>query len=64
MHFLWKEDKSCKNHENPRQQLIDSINNSLPRFASRAHKNKAKELLNLIMLDKFIQDNFEQYIKS
>ena len=52
MHFLWKEDKSCGNHENLRQQLIDSINNSLPCFASKAHKNKAKKLLNLIMLEK------------
>ena len=42
MIFLWKEDKSCGNYENLHQQLIDSINNSLPRFASRAHKKKQK----------------------
>ena len=43
MHFLWKEDKSYENHENLCQQLINSINNSLPCFASRAHKNRAKD---------------------
>ena len=61
MHFLCKEDKSCENHENLCQQLIYSINNSLPYFESKAHKNKAKESLCWI---KFLQDNFEQYIKS
>ena len=58
MYFLWNEDKSCENHENLRQQLIDSVNNSLPRCNSRAHKNNAKESLNVIMLDKISPGQF------
>ena len=58
MFFLWKDDKSCENHENFGLELIDSINTSLSRFASSAHKTKIRELLNLVMLDKISPGQF------
>ena len=59
MHFLWKEDKSYENHENLCQQLIDSINNSLPCFASSVHKTKEK-----ITEFNYVRNNFSRTILS
>lgn len=54
--FLWKED--TENRETQRQLVINNINETLPKYASRHHKKQAKKLLSLIMEDRISPASF------
>ena len=60
-YFMWHEDMT---YENNRTGVIEEIKRSLPKFFSRAHKKKMKELTNLIMLDKILPAQFRMLYRE
>ena len=50
-YFIWKEVEG-ESRETERCSVIESIKAKLPKYFSRAHKQKAKKTLSLLMMDK------------
>ena len=57
-HFIWKEDPIEMDNLTVRQDVIHDIEKKLPKFFSRAHKAKVRELTSLVMLDKMSPAQF------
>ena len=59
VYFVWREDPSVpENHAIARNQTIDLVQRSLPKYFSRGHKNKARIMIERLMFDKITPAEF------
>ena len=52
IYFVWKEDKTSEHHTTIRNKTINDILIKLPKYFSRGHKKRARQLTESLMLDK------------
>ena len=57
-YFMWREKTDADEHLTERNGVIDSVTKMLPKYFSRAHKNKMRLLTERVMLDKISPAQF------